>query len=386
MADYYPLIARAVATAKDASPDVRAQVYERARGALMKHLRSATPALSADAIEREDVALDEAIARVEAEILSGDAPGQDPDPAPNRYESVPETDAVTPREAPRRPPAPIALPEDPNLAQARHQRWRLLATGGAVAAIAVGVALFALSQREDPGRYAPAVAAEAPANDSGPKLGSRVGGEPVEPARRADSPTNPTASNNSPPVATQPAVAVAQRAIFYEQRPDTPNEPTVVNGRAVWRLESAPSDQQGGQDTIVKVELEFPERAMTVEMVIRRNSDVALPASHLVEIKFQFRAGGGPIKELASPPTMKSEENQRGSPLIGLQVPVMENYFLVGLSNAPADIERNVSQLQSANWIDIPFRFSDDRIGVIAVEKGVQGAEAIEAALARWRG
>lgn len=385
MADYYPLIARAIAAAKDSPAETRAQVYERARQALMKHLRNATPALSPEAIEREDAALDEAIARVEAEILSGDQPGQETDPAPIRSESEPNSESEPVRDAPRRPLAPTASGDEADPGQATRKRWRLMAVGGLVAAMAVSVAVFALSRREDPARYSPQPpTAEAP-SDPNPKLGERVSGDPSDPARRPDAtaPSAQPAAAPRAPAANQPPVAVAQRAILYEQRPETPNEPIVVNGRAIWRLENTPTDQ--GEEPVVKAELEFPERSMTVDMTIRRNRDAALPASHLIEIKFQFRAGGGPIKDLASPPTMKQEENQRGSPLIGLQVPVMENFFLVGLSNASHDVERNISQLQTANWIDLPFRFADDRIGVIAIEKGVQGSEALQAAIGRWR-
>ncbi|MBN9063822.1 MAG: hypothetical protein BGP06_11505 [Rhizobiales bacterium 65-9] len=398
MADYYPLIARAVAAFKDAPAETRAQVYERARAALMKHLRSAAPPLTPDAIEREDSALDDAIARVEAEILASGAPDAPPDktrpdddaPAAfDRDEPPPEQADISPK----RPLAPVARAENPEVAQTRRRRWRLMLTGGITAAVAVCVALLALTQREDPARYSPAAAVSTatPPADNGPKIGARVGGEASAPSSQPEPPasTQAAAPPSSPPSAPapqspQPAVAVAQRAILYEQRADSPNQPTVVSGRVVWRLEDGQTDQ-GQPDPVVKAELEFPERSMSVEMSIRRNTDAALPASHLVEIKFKFRAGGGPVKELASPPTMKQEENQRGAPLMGLQVPVMENYFLIGLSNTPADVERNLSQLLAANWIDLPFRFADDRIGVIAIEKGVQGADVIQKAIARWR-
>ncbi|WP_342360770.1 hypothetical protein [Terrarubrum flagellatum] len=383
MADYYPLIARAVAAVKDAPAETRAQVYERARGALMRHLKSANPPLTPEAIEREDAALDDAVARVEAEILSGDQPGETPEAPP-----APVAENAD-REVVRRPAAPIASPPGGEAAD-RQKRLRAMAFGGVAAAVAVGVALFALTRREDASRYSPQpAAAEAASPAAGPKLGERVTGETadVSSQRRPDAPAAPTtqqASQTAPAIA-QPPIAVAQRAILYEQKPATPNEPTIVNGRAVWRLDSASADPTQAPDTVVRAEIEFPERSLKVDMTIRRNTDPALPASHLVEIKFQFAAGGGPVKELASPPTMKTEENQRGAPLVALQVPVTENYFLVGLSNLPSDVERNIAQLQAANWIDLPFRFADDRIGVIAIEKGAQGADVLQSALERWR-
>src|SRR3954469_23944109 len=67
MADYYPLIARAVDGIPEGTPESRRAVYERARTALMQQLRSLEPPLSEEDIERERLSLDDAITRVEAD-------------------------------------------------------------------------------------------------------------------------------------------------------------------------------------------------------------------------------------------------------------------------------------------------------------------------------
>ena len=51
MADYYPLIARAIEGLSNRSPDARRSVYERARAALTDQLRSLDPPLSEAEIE-----------------------------------------------------------------------------------------------------------------------------------------------------------------------------------------------------------------------------------------------------------------------------------------------------------------------------------------------
>ena len=65
MADYYPLIAKAVGLEKSA--DARRALYDRARTALLAQLRGVEPALSEPDITRERLALEEAIRKVEAE-------------------------------------------------------------------------------------------------------------------------------------------------------------------------------------------------------------------------------------------------------------------------------------------------------------------------------
>ncbi len=68
MADYYPLIARAVSGLDaNATGESRRALYERARTALITQLRSVQPPLSESEITRERLALEEAIRKVESE-------------------------------------------------------------------------------------------------------------------------------------------------------------------------------------------------------------------------------------------------------------------------------------------------------------------------------
>jgi len=67
MADYYPLLARAIGGLPDNSVGARTVIYERARRALLNQLRSADPPLSEDDISREQSALEGAIRRLEAD-------------------------------------------------------------------------------------------------------------------------------------------------------------------------------------------------------------------------------------------------------------------------------------------------------------------------------
>src|SRR2546422_6249436 len=67
MADYYPLISRAVAGLEKNSGENRRALYERARAALLAQVRGVTPALNESDITRERLALEESIRKVEAE-------------------------------------------------------------------------------------------------------------------------------------------------------------------------------------------------------------------------------------------------------------------------------------------------------------------------------
>ncbi|WP_204271369.1 hypothetical protein, partial [Citrobacter freundii] len=68
MADYYPLIARAVAGLDaNSTGEQRRALYERARSALIAQLRGVQPPLSESEITRERLTLEEAIRKVEQE-------------------------------------------------------------------------------------------------------------------------------------------------------------------------------------------------------------------------------------------------------------------------------------------------------------------------------
>src|SRR3954470_17309893 len=68
MADYYPLIARAIAGLDTgASGEPRPALYERARSALIAQLGRGPPPLSESEITRERLSLEEAVRKVESE-------------------------------------------------------------------------------------------------------------------------------------------------------------------------------------------------------------------------------------------------------------------------------------------------------------------------------
>ena len=80
MADYYPLIARAVAGLDKNTGENRRALYERARAALVNQLRGVDPPLDESDITRERLALEEAIRRLEVEAakrVRPDAPEAD---------------------------------------------------------------------------------------------------------------------------------------------------------------------------------------------------------------------------------------------------------------------------------------------------------------------
>ena len=181
-----------------------------------------------------------------------------------------------------------------------------------------------------------------------------------------------------------PVAPVAQKVVLYDEDPAEPQGKQYV-GQVVWRNENV-AGPNGTTDIAIRADIDIPERKFKAALTIRRNNDTALPASHTVEMTFQFPpdfAGGG----VSSVPgvLMKSNEQTRGTPLAGLAVKVTDNFFLIGLSNVEADRGRNLQLLKERSWFDIPLVYANQRRAIVALEKGAPGERAFTDAFNIWQ-
>jgi len=116
MADYFPLIAKAITGLDKSTGEARRALYERARTALVTQLRGVVPALNESDITRERLALEEAIRKAEAEAARKSR--FDPPPERRRAGEPDETSKPAPPRAPAPPPesrngAPVMPPAAP---------------------------------------------------------------------------------------------------------------------------------------------------------------------------------------------------------------------------------------------------------------------------------
>jgi hypothetical protein len=512
MADYYPLIARAVAGLEKNTGEGRRILYERARTALVTQLRGVVPALSESDITRERLGLEEAIRKVEAEAARqsregprpdlpppqplrrdsprdtrlsppGDfnrpAPPLSPPPLPNRSSEAPRLDphAATMRRPPR--PRDDGYPDEgikglrdvvaeaENLGGATAQASRSARQAFAAAPSASPEQSRLEPRLEPEGMRSQRKPAEAPPGIS-PPLGTvlepEFGGSLESPMlledarprpRRAPEPEEqeehvevrrpivgggflrvlvavmvvllvtatvfwqrhtlmsvvrafmPTTQSTSEAVVqpasrdvtpgrakipdrispsgqNSPPDAVAQRVVLYEEDPSDPAGKQFV-GTAVWHTETVSPGPGLPPDTVIRADIEVPDRQMKVSWSLRRNLDKTLPASHTVDIMFtlptDFAHGGiDTIPGLL----MKQNEQTRGVPLAGQSVKVTTGYFLIGLSSVESDLQRNVQLLKERAWFDIPIVYSDRRRAILAVEKGSPGERAFADAFTSW--
>jgi hypothetical protein len=434
MADYYPLISRAVGGLDINTGENRRALYERARAALLQQLRGATPALDEEQIGRERQALEEAIRKVEAEAAQSEKPAPATSGQPslrdqalrdfhktvaeaeglgtaateaNRamrstYAHVPGSATSPPASPPPRPHEPVFEPPasepPPDLAargseepgegdwpppegdEYEHYKkpprdWSRIIPVVLILLVVAAVAGGVYWQRDAIGSMFASLRS-APATKSAPE--PKPATAPPKIADRIGP------SSSAPAPSTAPAAAVAQKVVLYDEDPSDPQGKRYV-GSAIWRTETVSPGTGLAPELAVKAEVEIPERHMRMTWSLRRNADKALPASHTIEIMFTVPPDFDQ-KGVNSVPgiLMKSSEQARGVPLAGLSVKVTNGYFLIGLSAVDVDKQRNIALLKDRDWFDIPIVYATGKRAILAVEKGTPGQRAFEEAFRAW--
>jgi hypothetical protein len=187
----------------------------------------------------------------------------------------------------------------------------------------------------------------------------------------------------TPSLPPLPRDGVRERTVLYEEDP-TDAKGRRFDGSVIWRTETIKTPHQP-DELAARADIEIPSRGLRMKMSFKRNLDPALPASHVVELMISasgdFDAGG-----IANIPgmLMKANEQAAGTPFAGLAVRVTDGFFLVGLSNVPADRARNLKLLLERSWFDIPTVYANQKRAILAIEKGETGDQVFKTVLAAW--
>ncbi len=414
MADYYPLLSKAVAALDPNTPEARAAVYDRARAALGRQLASMEPAVSPAVAERELGALATVIDRIEREH-GGGAPSQPVTPPQPRGEEIMRPQVRGGREG--RAPEPSGGQLRPQVARREAQRNRKpwVAVGAAVGLMVVmAVATLAFLRRNEPPAVAvrpspaptrqadaavppakfeervtsggvesaprPQASAQAPAPPVAPAP-SQPPARPAEPARGSEAPTS-TAPSPSP----APAAVVANRMLLVLEGKEDPQKVDVRQGSVVWRTDTVSGGQGQALQSAIRGLVDVPDSRLRAEITIQRNRDPAFPASHTIQIQFSSLGVSevGPIQNL-SQIEFRQTENQPGYALAGQGIAVMQDLFLVALAQIEPAQSRNVEMMRSRPLIYLEFQATGGRRGAMIIEKGVTGQQVFEDAFRAWQ-
>ena len=408
MADYFPLISRAVAALDPNTRERREAIYARAREALNRQLLSLEPPIAAADLQRERNVLDDTIRKVEDEYAPPapvHEPAQPPrlPPLPSLRPAAgiqPDDEDSRPREPvvaePKRPaesrsPGGVSEPMQPSRrpkvdrkhsrAFATGSRSRLILVIGVPVLAAVGV--LAYLWRDDPARYEQpgkdAATADAQQQAQQRKSAGRLDGSATPPAtsaaKPAASPSVPQGQNQ------QPVLPVAARALFFEEKADDPRG-SQSDGQVVWQLERL-AGTGGKRYPVVRGTVSVAKAGMSIDLAFRKNADPSLPASHTVDVVFRPDAGRDGVRTIG-PIEARDQETMPGVPLKGAMVPVGDNLFLIGLDKTELAIAGNIEAMAEKKWFAFQFQLADSKLGAVLIEKGPTGERVFREAIAAW--
>lgn len=193
-----------------------------------------------------------------------------------------------------------------------------------------------------------------------------------------------TESQQLPAAEAGDVPAIAQSAILYEEG-GSPSDNSFDTGGVVWSRVEEQGGEGEGNVPAIRARVEVPSRQLVLIMTIKRNSDRALPASHLIELVFAVPEdfSGGSIQAI-NRFVLKQTEQDRGQALIGVPARISDGIFLIALNNLEAAQQTNEQLLTNRSWIDIPLQYRTGRRALVTLEKGLPGDAVFKEVFEAW--
>ena len=287
-------------------------------------------------------------------------------------------------------------PFAPTAAAEKRQSWPWLAIAVALGAV-LSVAVAAILMRQKPQDLAisPPAEPQQEAPQTPAKIAQRA--EPSPAGTNPSAPPAPAASEpqggqgaqgeqpvGAPPEAQNAQLPVAARAAMLIASADNPQKPVVNLGSTVWSTIPAAPGQPAA--VAVKADADIPDLKMHATMILRKNTDPTLQATHTIDLKFSF-ADGAPVtgfKDVGLP-QMRKLDSTASETLNSVKVKINDDYFLIALAKGDQDLVRNLDLMQTRAWFDFPLLLNDDRIAKLVFQKSADGEAMLEKAFDAWK-
>jgi len=199
-------------------------------------------------------------------------------------------------------------------------------------------------------------------------------------ARLGSDSGQPQSAQDATVAAIDPASVAGSQSLLLEAQDNGTTGAVPFSGTVDW----SKGVDENGQPTLVG-KANIPARKLTADVLIRKNSDPQLPASHLMEINFTVSDSfiGGSIAGLPGV-LLKDEELTQGTPLVGASARVVGNSFLFALSAAPEDTAANTKLLTDRKWMDLALIYASGKRAIITLEKDDKAQQLFSDVFAAW--
>ncbi len=224
--------------------------------------------------------------------------------------------------------------------------------------------------------------------------------EPVTQPPVVLQPETETAENNEPeqpvvepvqeeepetPENNQASIPIGEVAYLYEEGSGGSGA-TRTTGGIIWELVRQKPNESLPPEPVITGKMDVPEKGIKVTFTIKRNTDDALSASHLIDMQFEIPPDfEGQGIETVSRVVMKSTEEARGEQLVAVPVKVSEGFFLIALDNLEQAVNVNTQLLTQASWIDVPITYTTGKRALLTLEKGGTGQRMFDEAFNEWK-
>jgi len=180
-------------------------------------------------------------------------------------------------------------------------------------------------------------------------------------------------------------IPIGEVAYLYEEG-TAGSGATRTNAAITWELQQQSLNANSPAEPVIIGKMDIPEKGMSIDIVLKRNIDAAVSASHMVEMKFNLPADfpGKSVESIARF-VMKSTEEAPGEPLAAVPLKVSEGNFLIALDNLAQAVALNTQLLKGSSWIDIPVVYGTGKRALLTLEKGGTGQRVFDEAFNDWQ-
>ncbi len=155
------------------------------------------------------------------------------------------------------------------------------------------------------------------------------------------------------------------------------------DGSVSWSTEPANGAGTQAGELVIRAEAQI-EGALGLTLTLRRNTDAAVAASHIVTLEFRPSPdfSGGAINNVVGI-LMKAHLGAKS--LVARVERLDERSFRVELVDDAAARTQNLELLTNAPWLDVIVLYANGRPAELMLVKGVSGREVFDRALASWK-
>ena len=135
----------------------------------------------------------------------------------------------------------------------------------------------------------------------------------------------------------------------------------------------------------MQADADIPDLKMHATMILRKNTDPTLQATHTIDLKFSF-ADGAPITGVKDVEAkMRNLGSTASEALRSVKVKISDVYFVIALTKGDQDAPPNLGLMQTRAWFDFSLLLNDDRIAKLVFEKSTKGEAMLAKAFEAWK-